>query len=220
MYMPKIKLSKDRPLDEQVRELLSTVDSDSTEMVDFDLSGNGLGKIPQLELINMMNIITRYPIQSINFTHTGLQLKTGNELAELIDSLKDSTVTSINLTGNFLGYAKTDEDLHKLFSTFHHSSLKSINLSNNNLGRLELGVFKELLQMLNKGNIEKIQLDANEFDRLGGPHFIAELFAKNLGKKIVLDNSDTFTKQVNDHLPNVFVSESESHDGHRQVNFL
>jgi Ran GTPase-activating protein (RanGAP) involved in mRNA processing and transport len=197
--MPKITFLKDSPLDIQVSQ-----QPFSSEDLTLDLSGNFLGRRGQEELIAMSQEIRRKSFNSVNMAKTGLHLINGGNLAEIIKALQPGSVVNLDLSSNWLGLMKTPKELSDIFIAV--KELKSISLSGNGLGAMNYVELKQLLVLLNDTMLEEIKLDNNQFGKIGGPEFVAEFLVKSLGKKIVLEGDDLFTKQVRAHMQNVFTA--------------
>ena len=212
IIMPKVTFETEKDLDLQLDELLST--SSDTYL---DISGNLLGRRKQVDLLAMAHEISLHGITSVNLASTGLQLINIDDLIDVIEAFKTTAVTSLDLSNNWLGITRPTADLERLVTALSSTHISEINLSDNGLGSMKNEDLKKILTKLSETNLKCIRLDGNQFDKLGGAYYIAELLALPLGKKAKLLNTDIFTTAVRDHMQDVFITVPDAIDAVHRI---
>ncbi|CEK10779.1 hypothetical protein [Legionella hackeliae] len=163
----------------------------------LDLSNNPLGKRKEQELLDIAKVLIPSPVTTLNLSQTGLHLlKPIDVLLQFLRNLKSTKVVNIDLSGNWLGTQKTNEDLKQIVQALIEAGVEEINFSSNQFGKVDIKTLQEIFTILNQKPISKVYLNGNQFDSLGGAHFVADFLFKTLETKAILTDNDSFTQQV------------------------
>ncbi|KTC82982.1 hypothetical protein [Legionella brunensis] len=176
----------------------------------LDLSGNPLGKRDKEELLSLIKILIHHSITSVNLSQTGLQLKSGAELVEILCEFKNTPIVTVNISGNWLGVKKTNDELKQIAQALVDAGFTEINLSSNHLGKVQENTLEEIFKILNHPSVVKIHLDNNQFDHLGGAPFVADFLCRLLGSKaVLLAGNDSFSQTVKTRMASLLEANSE-----------